>query len=144
MTPWYFVKIAIFFSFSFTYSLVQWSTYVIQNFWSLYLWYHWCYKRRISNTSSLAIKISSEIALKLQLTSESCYKQTFSKFESIACTFQGTIFDILLNILKRFTWSWPAVWLGSGEVSCIQHLWWLMNPLKFNYCLCLSWGPRKS
>ena len=117
---------------------------IIQIFWSLYLCCYWSYKCRISNTSSLAINISSEIALELQLTSESCDKQSFSKFEPIACTSQGTSFDILLNISKCFTWSWPALWLGSGEVSCIQHLWWFINPLKFNYCLCLSRSPRKS
>ena len=60
---------------------------IIQNFWRLYLWCYWCYKHRISNTSSLAINLSSEIALELQLTSESCHKQTFSKFESIACSY---------------------------------------------------------
>ena len=45
----------------------------------------------------------------------------FSKFESFACTFQGTIFDILLTILKSFAQFWPSVCLGSGEVSCTEH-----------------------
>ena len=52
--------------------------------------------------SSLAIEVSSEKALELQLTCKSLHKVTFSKFESFACAFQRTIFDILLNSLKSF------------------------------------------
>ena len=52
--------------------------------------------------SSLAIKVSLEKALELQVTCESCHKTTFSMFESFAFEFQGTIFDILLNSSKSF------------------------------------------
>ena len=45
------------------------------------------YKHRISNTSSLAIKVSSEKALELRLGSDSHHKTTFSKFESFGCAF---------------------------------------------------------
>ena len=44
---------------------------------------------------------------------------TFSKFEPLACAFQGTIFDKLLNSLKRFAHILAFFRLGSGEVSCI-------------------------
>ena len=50
--------------------------------------------------SSLAIKVSSEKALDLHLACKSRHKMTFFKFESFACTFQGTMFDILLNSSK--------------------------------------------
>ena len=46
--------------------------------------------------SSLTTKVSSEKALQLQLTCESQHKTTLSKFESFACIFQGTIFNILV------------------------------------------------
>ena len=49
--------------------------------------------------SSLTLEISSKKASKLQLTRESHHKMTVSKFDSFACSFQGTAFDILLNIL---------------------------------------------
>ena len=69
--------------------------------------------------SSLAIKVSSEKALELQLTCASHHKMTFSKFKSFACAFQGTIFDILLNSSKTFCSIMTHRLAGSGEVSCI-------------------------
>ena len=51
-------------------------------------------------------------------TYESHHKTSFTKFESIAYAFQGTILDILLNILKNFIRFRPVICLGSGKVSC--------------------------
>ena len=67
-----------------------------------------------SNTSFLAIKVSSEKALEYQLTCESFHKTTFLKFDSFACAFQGAIFDILLGECM-------ALWDKPNELS-IQHL----------------------
>ena len=44
--------------------------------------------------SFLIIEVTSEKALELQLTCESCHKMTFSRFDPFAYAFQGTIFDI--------------------------------------------------
>ena len=41
-------------------------------------------------------------SLRAPFTCKSSHKMTFSKFDSFACAFQGTIFEILLNISKRF------------------------------------------
>ena len=97
------MKIVIFFiSLSFTYSLVQEGT-VSESF---KVFIFGCIERRTVELATqvlLATKVSSEKALELQLTCETCHMMIFSKFGSFACAFQGTIFDILLNILKSFT-----------------------------------------
>ena len=55
---------------------------------------------RISNMSSLVIKISSEKAMELQLNCENHHKTTFSKFESFGCAFQGAITDTSVTFRK--------------------------------------------
>ena len=50
--------------------------------------------------SSLAVEVSSEKPLELQLTCESHHETIFSEFESFGFVFQGTIFDILINSSK--------------------------------------------
>ena len=53
---------------------------------------------KISNKSCLAVEISSEKALKLQLTCESHHKMITTEFDSCFCMFQS----ILLNISNSF------------------------------------------
>ena len=73
----------------------------ILNFQSLYLWLYWCQRCRISNTSSLALEVSSKKALEFQATCKGCHKMAFSKFDSVACAFQETILDIQAIIKKN-------------------------------------------
>ena len=77
----------------------------------------------ISNTSSLAIEVSLENILELQPACESRHRWFFQSLNHfLMYVIEGTIFDILLNSLrrfKRFTWIWSIVWLGSGEVLLI-------------------------
>ena len=40
--------------------------------------------------------------MELQLICESYHEMSFSKFDSLACAFQGTVVDILLTIFKSF------------------------------------------
>ena len=50
--------------------------------------------------SSLVIKVSPEKAMELQLNCENHHKKIFSKFESFACAFQGTITDTSVTFRK--------------------------------------------
>ena len=132
-----FCKTFVFFSFfSFAYLLAQW----VGKYQTFEACIFGC-KHKISSMGSLAIEISSEKALELQLTCESCHKMTFSKFDSFTCAFQGTIFDNYNN--KHFetfclimTYCLSGKWWGKLYIA---HLWisyvvYAICVIKFELC----------
>ena len=66
-----------------------------------------------STASSLAIEVSSEKALELQLTCESHHKMTFSEFDSFACRAQNNSLKKNISRVKH-CWSWRMVSTRTG------------------------------
>ena len=76
-------------SYAYGYSLAQWGPKCKKNR-SKNLWLYWGYKRRISNTISLVIEVSSEKVLELQLACEIRHRRLFQSLN-----------DFLLHIKEQ-------------------------------------------
>ena len=77
----------------------------------------------LASVLSLVTKVSSEEIFLFQFAFESSHNTIYSKFDSFACVFHGTI-SLMYNL--------EVSNLRNGELSCIQHKF-----IKNSYSNCL-------